>query len=264
LAKKSTRKKAVKSKSRSAGSRRAKAAKPAKKRAEIRRPGSSRAAVARRAKATDPRTTRRTARKKTAARAAATRKRRSEPKPKPASTTATVVATARGVVATAVKAVVERLPGSKTEPDGIELLEQEHRRFEELLKEGEETTERAKKSRRAILKTLVTSLNAHELMEESVLYPALHSHPEARDAVLEGFEEHHVADLIVKELQDVAEDDEQWGAKFKVLKENIEHHIQEEEKVMFPMARGLFSREELQELAVRMLALKPSPRKRRT
>jgi hemerythrin-like domain-containing protein len=224
---------AVKSTSRSAGSSRTKA-KPAKKR------------------------------KKTAARAAATRKRRNTPPPKPASKTATAVATARGMVAGAVTAVAERLPWSRTEPDGIDLLEQEHRRFEELLKEGEETTERAKKSRRAVLKTLTSSLNAHELMEESVLYPALHSHAEARDAVLEGFEEHHVADLIVKELQDVAEDDEQWGAKFKVLKENIEHHIKEEENVMFPMARGLFSREELQELAVRMLALKPSPRKRRT
>ena len=160
-------------------------------------------------------------------------------------------------------AVVERLPWSTTEPDGIDMLEQEHRRFEELLKQGEESTERAKKSRRVLLATLASSLNAHELMEESVLYPALHSHREARDIVLEGFEEHHVADLIVKELQDVAEDDEQWGAKFKVLKENIEHHIKEEENQMFPMARGIFSREELQELAVRMRALKPAPRARR-
>lgn len=207
---------------------------------------------------------RKTARKKIAARATATRKRRARPAPKPASKTAIAVATARGVVAGAVTTVVERLPwSSSTGPDGLELLEQEHRRFEELLKQGEQTTERAKKGRRELLQKLTAALDAHELMEESVLYPALHSHPEARDVVLEGFEEHHVADLIVKELQDVAEDDEQWGAKFKVLKENIEHHIKEEEGEMFRVARGLFSREELRELAVRMVALKPSSRPRR-
>jgi len=206
---------------------------------------------------------RKTAQKKTAARAVATRKRRARPAPKPASNTAVAVATTRGVVSGAVTAVVERLPWSQTAPDGLELLEREHRRFEELLEQGEETTERAKKGRRELLETLSSALNAHELMEETVLYPALHSHPEARDVVLEGFEEHHVADLIVNELQDVAEDDEQWGAKFKVLKENIEHHIKEEEGEMFRIARGLFSREELRELAVRMVAQKPAARPRR-
>ena len=79
--------------------------------------------------------------------------------------------------------------------------------------QGEQTTERGRRRDGASCsRTLTAALDAHELMEESVLYPALHSHPEARDVVLEGFEEHHVADLIVKELQDVAEDDEQWGA----------------------------------------------------
>jgi hypothetical protein len=91
-----------------------------------------------------------------------------------------------------------------------------------------------------------------------VLYPALQSHPQARDIVLEGFEEHHVADLIVNELHEVATDDEQWGAKFKVLKENIEHHIQEEEGEMFRAARGIFSRDELRDLGARMLAIRPA------
>jgi hemerythrin-like domain-containing protein len=74
--------------------------------------------------------------------------------------------------------------------------------------------------------------------------------------VLEGYQEHHVADLIVKELHGLAKDDERWGAKFKVLKENIEHHIEEEEGQMFRTARGVMSREELQELGARMRAMK--------
>jgi len=62
--------------------------------------------------------------------------------------------------------------------------------------------------------------------------------------------------LIVKELHRLARDDEKWGAKFKVLKENIEHHIEEEEKNMFPTARGIMSREELDELGARMKTLR--------
>lgn len=167
------------------------------------------------------------------------------------------VATAvRGTVAGAVAAVSSRVRGSRAEPDAIELLEAEHRQFEALLAKGEETTERARKTRRTLLKTLTDALNAHELMEEKVLYPALQSHPQARDIVLEGYEEHHVADLIVKELHGVATDDEAWGAKFKVLKENIEHHIEEEEGEMFRSARGIFSRDELRELAERMRAVR--------
>jgi hypothetical protein len=197
------------------------------------------------------------AKKKTAARAAATRKRRTRkapPKPSMLSKSATL---ARGVVAGAVATVAGKLPGGGTNPDAIEILEREHRHFETLLKQGEESTERARATRRELLATLTADLNAHELMEEKVLYPALQSHPQARDIVLEGFEEHHVADLIVQELHDVATNDEAWGAKFKVLKENIEHHIQEEEGNMFRLARGIFSRDELRDLGRRMLKIRP-------
>jgi hemerythrin-like domain-containing protein len=200
--------------------------------------------------------TTRTAKKKTAARAAATRKRRAKPAPPAPSRLASATTAVRGRVAGAIAAVTDRLPWGSDNPDALQILEREHRRFEDLLKQGEETTDRAKKTRHELLATLGAELNAHELMEEKVLYPALQAHPEARDIVLEGFAEHHVADLLMGELREVATDDEQWGAKFKVLKENIEHHIQEEEGEMFRTARGVFSREEMQELAAKMLGLK--------
>jgi hemerythrin-like domain-containing protein len=160
------------------------------------------------------------------------------------------------MVAGAAAAVVSRLPGTSDKPDAITLLETDHRRMEELLKRGEQTDERAVSQRARLLDTLTAELNVHELIEEKILYPALKSHPEARDIVLEGYQEHHVADLIVTELHTVAKDDERWGAKFKVLKESIEHHIQEEEGDMFRTARGIFSREQLRELGERMAAMK--------
>ena len=103
---------------------------------------------------------------------------------------------------------------------------------------------------------LTRELNAHELIEEKLFYPAISRYPEAKDIVLEGFQEHHVADLIVKELHTTALDNERWGAKFKVLKENIEHHIQEEEGPMFRTARGVMSRDELLQLGAQMARMK--------
>ena len=170
----------------------------------------------------------------------------------------TVSTLVRGTLAGAVAAVSNTLGSGDAQPDAIEILEREHREFEAILKQGEGTTERARKTRRELLDRLTALLNAHELMEEKILYPALQAHPQARDIVLEGYEEHHVADLIVAELHKVATDDEAWGAKFKVLKENIEHHIKEEEGEMFRLARGIFSRDELRELAERMQAIRPA------
>ena len=193
------------------------------------------------------------AKRKTAARAAATRKRKPAP---PKSTLATAAAMVRGAAATAVAAVTTRLPWAKNENDPIALLQADHRRFEKLLEDGEKSTERAAKGRAELLAALASELTVHEAIEEKVLYPALEPHAEAREVVLESFEEHHVADTIIRELKAVATDDEKWGAKFKVLKENIAHHIQEEERNMFPKARGVLPREELLALGARMRALK--------
>ena len=152
--------------------------------------------------------------------------------------------------------IAKRSPWRTGDPDAIELLETDHRRLEELLKDGEETTARAVKRRTQLLKTITVELTAHELIEEQLLYPALKSHAEAKDIVLEGYQEHHVADVVLKELHGLRPSDERWGAKFKVFKENIEHHIEEEEGEMFKTARSVLSRTHLEELGARMQAMK--------
>jgi hypothetical protein len=201
-----------------------------------------------------------TAAPKTAARAVAPRKTRSIRTKKP-TRMASALALVRGTGTGALSALVERLPWGGSEDDPIRLLEADHRRFEALLKAGEETTARAAKTRMKVLDTLTTELNLHELLEEQVLYPALAPHAETRKIVLEGYQEHHVADLIVGELYDLATRDEQWGPKFKVLKENIEHHIEEEEQDMFRKARAVLSREELAALGRKMRALRTETKK---
>ena len=204
-----------------------------------------------------------TAARKTAARAAATRKNRKArtPKPPTPSKISSAAALIRGTASGALSALAERLPWGAREADPIRLLEADHRRFESLLKAGEGTTARAAKTRTKVLDTLTSELNLHELLEEQALYPALAPHAETREIVLEGYQEHHVADLIVGELYDLATSDEQWGPKFKVLKENIEHHIEEEERDMFKKARAVLTREELAALATTMRTLRADARK---
>ena len=155
-------------------------------------------------------------------------------------------------------AVSQLTPWGESPADAISLLEADHRRLEKLLAEGEDTTERAVNRRTELLKTITAELNAHELIEEKLFYPALKSHPEGKDLVLEGYQEHHVVDVIVSELHAMPRGDERWGAKFKVLKENIEHHIEEEEGEMFKTARSVMSRPELEDLGARMQAMKAS------
>ncbi|MCV0403581.1 MAG: hemerythrin domain-containing protein [Chloroflexi bacterium] len=140
--------------------------------------------------------------------------------------------------------------------NAIDLLKADHDKVKKMLAEGEETTERAEKTRTELFADLKAEMLIHERIEEKIFYPALKEHPKARDIALEGYEEHHVVDEIMGELEAVPVTDETWSAKFKVMKENIEHHIEEEEGEMFKQARSIFSTEELEELGSRMEELK--------
>jgi hypothetical protein len=86
------------------------------------------------------------------------------------------------------------------------------------------------------------SLSAHSEAEEAVFYTPLRDHPKAHDLVLEGFEEHAVVKTLLVELAALAVEDETWLPKFKVLKENVEHHVKEEEGKVFEQPRQIFSR----------------------
>jgi hemerythrin superfamily protein len=144
--------------------------------------------------------------------------------------------------------------------DAITLLKADHDVVKSLLAELESTTERGVKTRTELFARIKDELTVHEIIEEEIFYPELKAHPKAEDIVLEGFEEHHVVDLLLGELSDLAVDDEIWGAKAKVMKENVEHHIEEEEGQMFPKARSVFDKAELTELGERMAARKETAR----
>ncbi len=140
--------------------------------------------------------------------------------------------------------------------DALQLLKDDHDKVKKLLEQGESTTERAEKTRTELFAKLKQELSVHERIEEEIFYPALKGHPRAKELVLEAYEEHHVVDTILGELEQTDVSDEKWGAKFTVAKENIEHHIGEEEGEMFEQARQVFDRAELEELGERMATVK--------
>jgi len=140
--------------------------------------------------------------------------------------------------------------------DALTLLKDDHDRVKKMLADGEKTTERAEVGRTELFDKLKDEMLIHERIEEEIFYPALKSHPKAKDIVLEGYEEHHVVDEVMGELEATDVTDETWAAKFKVMKENIEHHIEEEEGEMFKQARSVFSADELESLGARMNELK--------
>jgi hemerythrin-like domain-containing protein len=142
--------------------------------------------------------------------------------------------------------------------DAISLLKTDHDKVKGLLNELESTTERGVKTRAELFATIKGELTLHEIVEEEIFYPELKAHPKARDIVLEAYEEHHVVDTLMGELESLDVSDERWGAKAVVMKENIEHHIEEEEGEMFPKARQVFDATELDDLGRRMEARKES------
>ena len=142
--------------------------------------------------------------------------------------------------------------------DAIAMLKADHDKVKGLLEDLEATTERGVKTRAELYSTIKGELTVHEIIEEEIFYPALKSHPRAKDIVLEGYQEHHVVDLLMSELESLDVTDETWGPKALVMKENIEHHIEEEEGEMFTKARQVFDRGELADLGERMAARKAS------
>src|SRR6266850_8401993 len=132
------------------------------------------------------------------------------------------------------------------------LLKADHKKVADLLEQIDSTTERGIKTREDLFKRLKNELDVHTRIEETIFYPALEEEEETRDITLEAFEEHRLVKQLLSELESMDKGDEQWTAKFTVLKENIEHHVEEEEYEMFKKARKVLSEEDLENLGSRM------------
>ena len=140
--------------------------------------------------------------------------------------------------------------------DAFELLKKDHEKVAGIFEKLEPTTERGIKTREELFTQLKKELDVHALIEETILYPVLKKSKETEDITLEAYEEHNVVKQLLAELEELPKDDETWGAKLKVLQENVEHHVEEEEDEMFKDARKVLSQEEIDDLGARLEAAK--------
>ncbi|RIL01794.1 MAG: hemerythrin [Proteobacteria bacterium] len=111
--------------------------------------------------------------------------------------------------------------------------------------------------RRDLLDEITRMLRVHTHIEEEIFYPAFREvvgTKKGEEQVLEAYEEHHVVDLVLAELPDIDLESETYKAKITVLKELVEHHVEEEQEEMFPAAEKKLGKERLDELAREMQA----------
>lgn len=136
--------------------------------------------------------------------------------------------------------------------DAVKLLKKDHREVAALLKEIQNTTERAEKTREELFAQIKEALEVHTKIEEDVLYPALKETKTTHDITLEAYEEHAVVKTLLKELDAEDKNTEEWLAKLTVMSENIEHHVEEEEEDMFVKMEKALPKEELEQIGQAM------------
>jgi hemerythrin superfamily protein len=138
--------------------------------------------------------------------------------------------------------------------DALELLKQDHKKVSQLLERGQEADP---KQRKQIFKEIKNELDTHARIEETIFYPAMEEHEELKDMVLESLEEHKQMKTVLRELAKLSPNSERFKPKFKVLKDNVEHHaVEEEEGKMFPKIQKIIDKSELEQLGEELEAAK--------
>lgn len=132
------------------------------------------------------------------------------------------------------------------------LLKADHKKAAAIMEKIDATTERGVKTREELFAQLKTELEIHTRIEEKILYPTLKEVDKTRDITFEAFEEHRLVKQLLAELDKLGKNEETWTAKFAVLKESVEHHVEEEETDMFPKATKALSEEEVEALGARL------------
>lgn len=140
--------------------------------------------------------------------------------------------------------------------DAINLLKKDHTKVKDLFDQFEKADNLREKKK--IVAEAILELKLHIAVEEEIFYPAVRK-PIGKKIMTEADEEHHVAKVLIAELEEMDGTEDHYDAKFTVLSENMRHHIREEEKDMFPEVRALHL--DMDDLGKRILARKAQLKK---
>lgn len=148
--------------------------------------------------------------------------------------------------------------------NAIDLLKADHERVKAILTQLSESTERGVKKRTELLAKLELEISVHTKLEEEILYPAFKEAGGKEQEVMyyEAKEEHRTVDsLVLPDFKETDPSTPEFSGRVKVVKELLEHHIEEEETEMFPQATKLLGKSKLEELGLQMIDMKADYRK---
>ena len=141
--------------------------------------------------------------------------------------------------------------------NALTLLHEDHREVAVLFEKFDDTGPRATTAKRHLVDQIIHDLSIHAAIEEQVFYPVVRAEVSGlTDQVLESLEEHHIVKWQLSELEKMSADDERFVAKVTVLKENVSHHVDEEENDLFPKVRRALSERRLSDLGDELAAAK--------
>lgn len=143
--------------------------------------------------------------------------------------------------------------------NAIDLLKQDHETVKALLEQLQDTSERAVQTRKKLVSKIEQELQIHTALEERIFYPAFREAGKKEETVMtsEAKEEHRAVDsLVLPDIKETSPSSLEFAGRVKVLKELLEHHIEEEESDMFPQASKLLGKRRLEELGEQMQALR--------
>jgi hypothetical protein len=118
----------------------------------------------------------------------------------------------------------------------VSILKADHKRVKGLFSQFEDAKGRSAKKK--IVAAALVELKVHATLEEEIFYAAVRRHV-GKDTMNEADEEHHVAKVLIAELEGMDGSEDHYDAKFTVLSENVRHHIKEEEGEMLPRAQSM-------------------------
>ena len=138
--------------------------------------------------------------------------------------------------------------------DAIALLKEDHQRVKDLFAQYEATSNAEAKG--TLAQEVFVELETHAQLEENIFYPSVNEETDkGPELVKESLQEHETVKQLIAALRQMGPQSAEFDAKFHELMQNVEHHVEEEENDMFPLAEAQLA-EDLEELGEEMQALK--------
>jgi len=140
--------------------------------------------------------------------------------------------------------------------NALDLLKKDHQEAARLMDQIETAADGGQNSGVELFNQLKNALTLHTRIEEQVFYPALENHQETRDLVKEAYTEHDEVKNLLSEISGLSPSSKEFMNKLTELRDNVEHHVEEEENEMFPKVKQVLSQNQIDEIGRRMQEMK--------